>query len=545
MLFNGFYSVFCFEYFRIGQKLNQQHASLGARLLMWSGLSFTVSLGIRSLAVAAHADIESFYAPSWDQAIMIFGQFLAITLSNIAFLRIFLEIAERQKIAATHQLAVTSERAEAFRQNSVVLAQLLQEREEIIRQLAMFNKTAGMGALVASLAHELNQPLTAIQLNAELIDSALTSNNAEALTDDTIKGALNDLLQDNQRAATIIKTLRNMFGNGRKLASTFDMNALVNEVLLKVAQKTVHGSKVVAGAHDRVTGLAGIERVVEVDQSPIGRTPRSNPATYTGIFDDIRKLFSAVPESRMRGYEPGRFSFNVKGGRCEVCQGQGVRKIEMHFLPDIFVSCEACNGSRYAKETLDIRLKGKTIAEVLDMTIDDAVVFFEAHPRIHAMLMCVRDVGLGYMQLGQASTTLSGGEAQRIKLATELGNRSTGCALYVLDEPTTGLHFDDVRKLLEVLNRLADAGHTLIVIEHNLDVIKCADWIIDLGPEGGERGGQVLATGTPEKVAQNVASATGLYLRRMLGQAPVHVAKKPRAKAPVKKSSKRASTKSV
>ena len=319
----------------------------------------------------------------------------------------------------------------------------------------------------------------------------------------------------------------------------------MNEVLLKVAQKTVHGSKVVAGAHDRVTGLAGIERVVEVDQSPIGRTPRSNPATYTGIFDDIRKLFAAVPESRMRGYEPGRFSFNVKGGRCEVCQGQGVRKIEMHFLPDIFVSCEACNGSRYAKETLDIRLKGKTIAEVLDMTIDDAVVFFEAHPRIHAMLMCVRDVGLGYMQLGQASTTLSGGEAQRIKLATELGSRSTGCALYVLDEPTTGLHFDDVRKLLEVLNRLADAGHTLIVIEHNLDVIKCADWIIDLGPEGGERGGQVLATGTPEKVAHNAASATGLYLRRMLGQAPVHVAKKPSAKAPVKKSSKRASTKSV
>ena len=295
-------------------------------------------------------------------------------------------------------------------------------------------------------------------------------------------------------------------------------SSLVNEVLLKVAQKTVHGSKVAAGAHDRVTGLTGIERVVEVDQSPIGRTPRSNPATYTGIFDDIRKLFAAVAESRVRGYEPGRFSFNVKGGRCEVCQGQGVRKIEMHFLPDIFVSCEACNGTRYAKETLDIRFKNKTIAEVLNMTIDDAVAFFEAHSRIHAMLMCVRDVGLGYMQLGQASTTLSGGEAQRIKLATELGNRSTNSALYVLDEPTTGLHFDDVRKLLEVLNRLADAGHTLIVIEHNLDVIKCADWIIDLGPEGGDRGGEVLATGTPETVAQNSASATGIYLRRMLDQ---------------------------
>jgi excinuclease ABC subunit A len=294
-------------------------------------------------------------------------------------------------------------------------------------------------------------------------------------------------------------------------------SSLVNEVLLKAAQRGVAGARVVPGAHDEVTGLAAVERVIEVDQSPIGRTPRSNPATYTGIFDEIRKLFAAVPESRIRGYEPGRFSFNVKGGRCEACQGQGVRTIAMHFLPDLFVTCEACHGTRYAKETLDIRFKGRTIAEVLDMTVDDAVAFFAAHQRIHAMLLCLRDVGLGYMQLGQASTTLSGGEAQRIKLATELGNRTAGPTLYVLDEPTTGLHFDDVRKLLEVLNRLADGGHTLIVIEHNLDVIKCADWIVDLGPEGGDRGGRILAAGTPETVANDPGSATGFHLRRMLG----------------------------
>ncbi len=294
-------------------------------------------------------------------------------------------------------------------------------------------------------------------------------------------------------------------------------STLVNEIVLKAAKHAVHGSKVMPGAHQSLTGLETFERVVEVDQSPIGRTPRSNPATYTGVFDDIRKLFAAVPESTVRGYEPGRFSFNVKGGRCETCQGQGVRRIEMHFLPDVFVDCETCAGTRYAKETLDVRLKGKNIAEVLAMTVEDAIVFFDAHPRIRHMLHCVKDVGLGYIQLGQASTTLSGGEAQRVKLATELGSRSSGTALYVLDEPTTGLHFDDVRKLLEVLQRLADAGHSLIVIEHNLDVVKCADWIIDLGPEGGERGGFVVATGTPETVAACSASHTGQFLQRILG----------------------------
>jgi excinuclease ABC subunit A len=270
---------------------------------------------------------------------------------------------------------------------------------------------------------------------------------------------------------------------------------------------------------------------VEVDQSPIGRTPRSNPATYTGIFDEIRKHFAKVPEAKIRGYEPGRFSFNVKGGRCEACQGQGMVKIEMHFLPDVFVACDACKGSRYSRETLEIRFKGRSIAEVLDMTVDDAVAHFDAYPKVRGMLECLRDVGLGYMQLGQASTTLSGGEAQRIKLATELGNMSSASTLYVLDEPTTGLHFADVEKLLGVLQRLADAGHTLVVIEHCLDVVKCADWLVDLGPEGGERGGTVVAAGTPEDVARNEASHTGRYLKPILERAGTMGAGAPAGKA--------------
>jgi excinuclease ABC subunit A len=296
-------------------------------------------------------------------------------------------------------------------------------------------------------------------------------------------------------------------------------STLVSDILLKAAQKHVHGTKCVPGAHDRVNGLAGIERVVEVDQSPIGRTPRSNPATYTGIFDEIRKHFAKVPEAKIRGYEPGRFSFNVKGGRCEACQGQGTVKIEMHFLPDVFVACDTCKGARYNRETLEIRFKGKSIAEVLDMTVDDAIAHFDAYPKVRGMLECLRDVGLGYMQLGQASTTVSGGEAQRIKLATELGNMSSASTLYVLDEPTTGLHFADVEKLLAVLQRLADSGHTLVVIEHSLDVVKCADWLVDLGPEGGERGGTIIATGTPEDVARNPASHTGRYLKPILERA--------------------------
>jgi len=302
-------------------------------------------------------------------------------------------------------------------------------------------------------------------------------------------------------------------------------STLVNDILLKSAQVEVHEARIVPGLHERIVGLKQVERVVEVDQSPIGRTPRSNPATYTGIFDDIRKIYSMTSESKIRGYEPGRFSFNVKGGRCEACQGQGLRRIEMHFLPDVFVMCDTCKGSRYNRETLEVRFKHKTIADVLAMTIDDAAPFFESHPKIRRMLECLKEVGLGYVQLGQASTTLSGGEAQRVKLAAELGTASNvlGTAartLYVLDEPTTGLHFDDVRKLIAVLGRLADAGHTLVVIEHNLDVIKCADWIIDLGPDGGDRGGTLIAAGTPEEIAAHPTSYTGQYLKALLAHSP-------------------------
>jgi excinuclease ABC subunit A len=306
-------------------------------------------------------------------------------------------------------------------------------------------------------------------------------------------------------------------------------STLVNEILLKSAMRAVNNSRVVPGRHTRINGLQRIERIVQVDQSPIGRTPRSNPATYTSIFDDVRKLFAQAKESRIRGYLPGRFSFNVKGGRCEACTGQGVRRIEMHFLPDVFVACETCKGRRYNRETLEITYRHKTIADVLDMTVEDGIEFFEAHPKILRMLQCLRAVGLEYVQLGQPSTTLSGGEAQRIKLASELGNRSTAHTLYVLDEPTTGLHFADVAKLLEVFQELANQGHSLVVIEHNLDVIKCADWIIDLGPEGGERGGMVVAEGTPEEVAAISKSHTGQYLRQILTPA-----KKTRRRSAVK-----------
>ncbi|MEE8155744.1 MAG: excinuclease ABC subunit UvrA, partial [Phycisphaerales bacterium] len=297
-------------------------------------------------------------------------------------------------------------------------------------------------------------------------------------------------------------------------------STLVNDILYKAARKTIYASRVTPGLHTRVNGLGRIDRVIQVDQSPIGRTPRSNPATYTGIFDDIRKLFTQTKESKIRGYLPGRFSFNVKGGRCESCQGQGVKKIEMHFLPDVFVTCQTCKGRRYNRETLEITYRHKTIADVLDLSVEEAVEFFDAHPRTLRMLRCLYDVGLDYLQIGQPSTTLSGGEAQRIKLASELGLASTGRTLYVLDEPTTGLHFADIEKLLNVLNRLANHGNTLVVIEHNLDVIKCADWIIDLGPEGGDRGGTVVATGPPSRVAKSKRSHTGRYLKAVLSADP-------------------------
>jgi excinuclease ABC subunit A len=330
----------------------------------------------------------------------------------------------------------------------------------------------------------------------------------------TVKGARQNNLRSIDVAFPLggIIAVTGVSGSGK--------STLVNEILLKGAKRKLLNSKVKPGAHTRINGLGSITRLIEVDQSPIGRTPRSNPATYTGLFDDVRKLFAKSREAKIRGYQPGRFSFNVKGGRCESCQGQGVKKIEMHFLPDVFVECEACRGTRYNRETLEIVYRGKNIADVLQMTIEDACTFFENHPQILKFASCLRDVGLGYLELGQPSTTLSGGEAQRVKLATELGKQSVvprnGTAhhtLYVLDEPTTGLHFADVKKLLEVLDRLADAGNTLIVIEHNLDVIKCADWIIDLGPEGGEGGGTIVAEGTPEDVAKMKQSHTGRYLK--------------------------------
>jgi len=259
-----------------------------------------------------------------------------------------------------------------------------------------------------------------------------------------------------------------------------------------------------------------LDKVVDVDQAPIGRTPRSNPATYTGVFDHIRRLFAQTPESKVRGYQPGRFSFNVRGGRCEACAGDGTIKIEMHFLPDVYVPCEICGGARYNRDTLEVTFRGKSIAEVLDMSCEEALAFFSHQPQIVRHLQTLVDVGLGYIRLGQPAPTLSGGEAQRVKLATELSRRATGHTMYILDEPTTGLHFEDVRRLLDVLGRLVDQGNTVVVIEHNLDVVKCADWIIDLGPEGGDRGGQVVAEGTPEQVAKTPGSYTGEVLRRVL-----------------------------
>jgi excinuclease ABC subunit A len=293
-------------------------------------------------------------------------------------------------------------------------------------------------------------------------------------------------------------------------------SSLINDILYKVLANELNGARQIPGKHTRVTGLDNLDKVVHVDQAPIGRTPRSNPATYTGVFDKIRTLFSETQDAKARGYLPGRFSFNVKGGRCENCSGDGTIKIEMNFLPDVYVVCEVCNGARYNRETLAVHYKGKSIAEVLDMPISEAADFFEAISSISRFLGTLVDVGLGYVRLGQSATTLSGGEAQRVKLATELQKRSMGRSIYVLDEPTTGLHFEDVRKLLLVLNGLVDKGNTVIVIEHNLDVIKSADWLIDLGPEGGAGGGEILAVGTPEHLATVEASFTGSFLREIL-----------------------------
>ena len=298
-------------------------------------------------------------------------------------------------------------------------------------------------------------------------------------------------------------------------------STLVNDILYQALARHFYSARVIPGAHTGIDGLDLIDKVVDIDQSPIGRTPRSNPATYTGLFTPIRTLFAELPESKIRGYTPGRFSFNVKGGRCESCQGDGLVKIEMHFLPDVYVPCDVCRGRRYNRETLEVFYKGRTIADVLEMTVDEAVEFFDAVPSIRHKLQTLSDVGLGYIHLGQSATTLSGGEAQRVKLATELSRRDTGQTFYILDEPTTGLHFEDVRLLLHVLHRLVDRGNTVVVIEHNLEVVKTADWIIDLGPEGGNGGGRIVAEGTPEEVAANPVSHTGRFLGDLLGLAPV------------------------
>ena len=293
-------------------------------------------------------------------------------------------------------------------------------------------------------------------------------------------------------------------------------SSLVNEILYKALARDLNRAKTIPGKHKEIRGMENLDKVIAIDQSPIGRTPRSNPATYTGVFTDIRMLYAATTDAKMRGFTPSRFSFNVKGGRCEACQGDGIIKIEMHFLPDVYVPCEVCGGKRYNRETLDVKYKGKSIYDVLDMTVEEALTFFENVPSIQRKIQTLYDVGLSYVKLGQPSTELSGGEAQRIKLAAELSRRSTGRTIYILDEPTTGLHFADVQKLIEILHRLAEGGNTVVVIEHNLDVIKTADYLIDIGPEGGMRGGTVIAKGTPEEVAKNPASYTGYYVKKML-----------------------------
>ena len=293
-------------------------------------------------------------------------------------------------------------------------------------------------------------------------------------------------------------------------------STLVNEILYKKISQEINKSSEKPGKCKEIKGVQNIDKIINIDQSPIGRTPRSNPATYTGVFDDIRDIFAETNEAKLRGYQKGRFSFNVAGGRCESCQGDGVHKIEMHFLPDVYVPCDVCKGKRYNHETLEIKFKGKNISDILEMTVEEALTFFDKIPKIKNKIQTLNDVGLGYIKLGQSSTTLSGGEAQRVKLATELSKRATGKTLYILDEPTTGLHIADVHKLVDILQRLVDTGNTIIVIEHNLDLIKTCDHIIDLGPEGGEKGGEVIAVGTPEQIVKNERSYTGKFLKKYL-----------------------------
>ena len=326
----------------------------------------------------------------------------------------------------------------------------------------------------------------------------------------TVKGAAENNLKhiDVDIPLGIMTCITGVSGSGK--------SSLINEILYKHLARDLNRARVIPGKHDEIIGIDQLDKVIAIDQSPIGRTPRSNPATYTGVFDQIRDLFAATADAKAKGYKKGRFSFNVKGGRCEACNGDGIIKIEMHFLPDVYVPCEVCKGKRYNRETLEVKYKDKSIYDVLNMTVEEAMTFFENVPSIRRKIETLYDVGLSYIRLGQPSTTLSGGEAQRIKLAAELSKRSTGKTIYILDEPTTGLHFADVQKLVEILRRLSDGGNTVVVIEHNLDVIKTADYIIDIGPEGGDGGGTVVAKGTPEEVAKNPASYTGRYVAKYL-----------------------------
>ena len=326
----------------------------------------------------------------------------------------------------------------------------------------------------------------------------------------TVKGARENNLKniDVEIPLGIMTCITGVSGSGK--------SSLTNEILYKHLARKLNRARSIPGAHDGIEGLEQLDKVIDIDQSPIGRTPRSNPATYTGVFDMIRDLFAGTPDAKAKGYKKGRFSFNVKGGRCEACSGDGIIKIEMHFLPDVYVPCEVCEGKRYNRETLEVKYKGKSIYDVLNMTVEEALEFFKNVPTIHRKIQTLYDVGLSYIKLGQPSTELSGGEAQRIKLATELSRKSTGRTIYILDEPTTGLHFEDVNKLVEILRRLSDGGNTVVVIEHNLDVIKTADYIIDMGPEGGDGGGTVVACGTPEEVAKVKKSYTGQYVKKYL-----------------------------
>jgi excinuclease ABC subunit A len=351
-------------------------------------------------------------------------------------------------------------------------------------------------------AHEL------LDLAKQLISMPETRRSSERMLE--IRGATANNLKSVNVAIPlgVLSCITGVSGSGK--------SSLIIETLYKALAQKLHRTREKAGPVKEIIGLDQLDKVIDIDQSPIGRTPRSNPATYTGIFTEIRELFARLPEAKIRGYKPGRFSFNVKGGRCEACSGDGIIKIEMHFLPDVYVQCEVCKGARYNRETLEVKYKGKSIADVLNLTVNQASRFLENIPRISNKLETVRDVGLGYIKLGQSATTLSGGEAQRVKLAKELSKRSTGRTIYILDEPTTGLHFADIHKLLQVLNRLVEGGNTVVVIEHNLDVIKTADYIIDLGPEGGRKGGEILISGTPEEVARCEHSYTGQFLQRYL-----------------------------